>query len=310
MIVDSMSKQEVMSYIRKEYNATILPHFHKYLKQYQARIYPVCQRGKQKKVTLPWTTILSKDRTMFHLQIFGNKNSIDSLSIAEFNWQEQHCFAYIKHGLMIVFSEHALRRYEERVMEHDMDMPIKLKQSFKLLMKYIPFSYRTILPSRTHPLCYYFVVLNALFLGDFDEKTFCPDQSEGEIWLNTCISLKEAGESQSKILNTLSLIPYYIKDIGFNPFEEIDFKKTYALHSDYSKWAALKCLCKSVYLIAKLFVMMDLPVSSAIIKCFHSEMKYAGSLLEIDGTDISKLTPYGRNGIAIRGELDYKGERI
>lgn len=37
-------------------------------------------------------------------------------------------------------------------------------------------------------------------------------------------------------------------------------------------------------------------------------MKYAGALLEIGGQDISKLTPYGPNGIAIRGELDYKGK--
>lgn len=32
MIVDSMSKQEVMRYIRKEYNTTILSHFHNHLK--------------------------------------------------------------------------------------------------------------------------------------------------------------------------------------------------------------------------------------------------------------------------------------
>lgn len=53
MIVDSMSKQEVMQYIRKEYNSTILPHFHKHLKFYESKIYPVCDRGKQKKVTIP-----------------------------------------------------------------------------------------------------------------------------------------------------------------------------------------------------------------------------------------------------------------
>ena len=46
MIVDSMSKQEVMDYIRKEYNSTIIPHFSKHLKLYEAKIYPVCERGK------------------------------------------------------------------------------------------------------------------------------------------------------------------------------------------------------------------------------------------------------------------------
>lgn len=310
MIVDSMSKQEVMDYIRKEYNSTILSHFHNHLKLYQVKIYPVCQRGKQQKVTLPWETIQSKDRTKFYLQVFGNKQGIDSLTIAEFDWQSQHCFAYIKHRLMIVFSEHALRRYEERVLEIKKDSRLKVKQIFKILMKYIPLSYRTVLPSPTHPLCYYFVAINSLFLGDFDDNTFVPEQKEGDIWLNTCISMKEAGVSQKGILKTLSFMPYFIKDIGFDPFDsEVQSKDILALRSNSMKWAAVQCFCKSVYLIDKMFVMMDLPVSKETNNCFNSEMKYAGILLEIGGQDISKLTPYGPNGIAIRGELDYKGNK-
>ena len=55
--------------------------------------------------------------------------------------------------------------------------------------------------------------------------------------------------------------------------------------------------------------MMDLPVSKTIIDVIYTEMKLAGVLLELGGKDISKLTPYGPNGIAIRGELDYKGDK-
>ncbi len=73
MIVDSMNKKEVMAYIRKEYNATILPYFHKHIKLYEAKIYPVCQRGKQSKINLPWEKVPSKDKTLFHLQISGIK---------------------------------------------------------------------------------------------------------------------------------------------------------------------------------------------------------------------------------------------
>lgn len=307
MIVDSMTKNEVMEYIRKEYNSTILPHFHKHLKLYRVKIYPICQRGKLEKVTLPWETIQSKDRTTFHLQIFGNKEGIDSVTVAEFDWQEQHCFAYIKHELMIVFSEHALRRYEERVLGND--NKIKSKQTFKGLLKLISMSYRTILPSRTHPLSYYFVIRDALFLGDFDETTYSPEQKEGEIWMNTCISLKEAGVSQKGILNTLSRMPYLIKAVGFNPFES-DVPncshKVLSLRADIKKWEAIQKLCKSVYLIDKLFVLMDLPVSRTVINVFDSEMKYAGLILEIGGVDVSKLAPYGKDGIAIKGELDFK----
>lgn len=312
MIVDSMSKQEVMKYILKEYNSTIVPHFFKHLKLYEAKIYPVCERGKQKKVTLPWATILSKDRTVFHHQVFGNKEVIDTLTIVEFDWQKQHCFAYIKHRLMIVFSEHALRRYEERVMESGVDERLPLDQLFKLLLKYIPFSYRTVLPSQTHPLCYYYVLLDALFLGDFDETTFRPEHNEGEIWLNTCISLKETGVSQKGILNTLRLMPFHIKGIGFNPFENEalnDIKKINSLEPGNKNWGHIKCLCESVFLIDKLFLMMDLPVSKKVIDCFYTEMRYAEVILKSGGVDVSKLTPYGRKGIAIRGELDYRGDK-
>lgn len=311
MIVDTMSKQEVMDYIRKEYNVTILPYFFKHLKLYESKIYPACQRGKQKKVSLPWVSILSKDRTQFHLQVFGDKKHIDTLTIAEFYWQNQHCFVYIKHGLMIVFSEHALRRYEERVMECDKDTRIIARQTFSRLLKYIPLSYRTILPSPTHPLCYYFVVLDALFLGDFDEAAFNPNQSEGQIWLNTCISLKEAKTSQKGILNTLSLMPYHIKHIEFNPFDYEYISKTekeYDPGPDKKYWSSVLCLSKSVYLINKLFVMMDLPVPKLVNDCYYSVMRYAGALLKMGGIDVSKLTPYGKDGIAIRGELDFKGK--
>ena len=311
MIVDSMSKREVMKYIRKEYNSTILPHFQNHLKLYRTKIYPVCQRGKQQKVTLPWEIVQSKDRTMFHLQVFGDKEGIDTLTVVEFDWQGQHCFAYIKHGLMIVFSEHALRRYEERVLESNKFFCKEFRNLYRVLLKYLHLSYRTILPSPTHPLCYYFVVLNALFLADFDKAAFDPDQSEGEIWLNTCISLKEAGVSQKGIQKTLSQIPFYIKDIGFNPFENpsehFETVKSFFINGD-KKWIDILCLSKSVFLIDKLFVMMDLPVSKTIINVIDSEMKYAGALLDMGNIEFSKLSPYGPNGIAIRGELDYKGD--
>lgn len=146
-----------MDYIRKEYNSTILPHFHKHLKLYRVKIYPVCQRGKQKKVTLPWEIVRSKDRTKFHMQVFGNKEGIDSLTVAEFDWQGQHCFAYIKHELMIVFSGHALRRYEERVFEIKTNYCLeflflqrpKTRKTAKILLKSFSFrNFCVFLPSK------------------------------------------------------------------------------------------------------------------------------------------------------------------
>lgn len=42
MIVDSMSKREVMRYIRKEYNTTIISYFHTHLKHQHKGSDPVC----------------------------------------------------------------------------------------------------------------------------------------------------------------------------------------------------------------------------------------------------------------------------
>ncbi len=305
MIVDSMSKHEVMAYIRKEYDDTIIPYFKKHLKFYEVKIYPVCERGKQKKVTLPWENVRSNNNTVFQLQVFGSKEEIDSVSIVEFDWQEQHCFAYIKHDLIIVFSQHALRRYVERV--HGSD--ITSKNAFSLILKNMSYSYRTVLPSPTHPLCYYFVNVNSIFLGDFDQNAFSPSQIFGEIWLNTCISIRESGESQKGILKTLSLMPFYIKKIGFNPYESPAMgKATDRLLKERRELGSLVCLSESVFLLDKMFLMMDLPVIKHINDYVHAEMRYAEAILQYLGIETGKLTPYGKNGIAIRGELDYKGK--
>lgn len=304
MIVDSMSKHEVMAYIRKEYDETVVPYFFKHLKLYEVKIFPVCTRGKQKQVTLPWAKVLSKNKTVFQIQVFGNKYEIDSVCIVEFDWQGQHCFAYIKHGLIIVFSQHALLRYAERVRESDMSS----KEAFDLVFKNMPYSYRTVLPSPTHPLCCYFVILNALFLGDFDQDYFSPSQNTGEIWLNTCISLKEAGKSQKGILETLSLIPFFIKKIGFNPYESPAMDKaTDKLMDERREIGSLVCLSKSIFLIDKMFLMMDLPVKDYIKNYVHAEMRYVEAMLQWANVETEKLSPYGKDGIAIRGELDYKG---
>ena len=302
-----MSKKEVLEYIHQEYYSTITPYFSNHLKLYKAKIYPVCERGKAQNVTLPWQKVTSKDRTAFNLQVYGDKDSIDWIAISEFDWQKQHCFAYIKHDLLIVFSQHSLQRYAERVIE----MELPCQDCFKLIMKNLKYSYRVVLPSPTHPLCYYFAIINALFLGDFDDTLFDPEQKCGDIWLNTCISLKEAGTSQQGILHTLTKIPFHIKNIGFNPFEDSvnNFKKVKSFYEkDDKRWYSIVCLSKLVFLLSKLFVMMDLPVPKTINDVFNSQMKYAGSLLEMANYDISKLSPYGKDGIAIRGELNYKGD--
>ena len=306
MIVDSMSKHEVMEYLRKEYDEAVVPYFHRHLKLFGAKIYPICERGKLKSVTLPWIKVVSKSKTSFDMLVFGNKDEIDSVTVAEFDWNGQHCYAYIKHGLIVVFSQHALQRYKERVRTCEMST----KQAFSMIFKNMSYAYRTILPSPTHPLCCYFVIFSALFLGDFEQDAFSPSQSIGEVWLNTCISLKETGESQKGIQKTLSLMPFFIKNIGFNPYESPSMgKATEKLMDEGRELGSLICLSKSVFLLDKMFLMMDLPVKECINNYIHAEMRYAEAILQWAGVETEKLTPYGKDGIAIRGELDYKGDK-
>lgn len=107
-------------------------------------------------------------------------------------------------------------------------------------------------------------------------------------------------------------MPFYIKQIGFNPFDdEVMFSKdkAYELNPNNENWNYIICLTKSVYLIYKMIVMMDLPLSKEINDCFNADMRYAGAILKMGGVDISHLSPYGPKGIAIRGELDYKGNK-
>lgn len=47
-------------------------------------------------------------------------------------------------------------------------------------------------------------------------------------------------------------------------------------------------------------ILMDLPVSKETNNIISAEMRLVGVYLRIGGIDISKLTPYGKNGIAIR----------
>ena len=55
---------------------------------------------------------------------------------------------------------------------------------------------------------------------------------------------------------------------------------------------------------------MDLPVKKYINDYVNAEMRYAEAILQWARVETEKLTPYGKDGIAIRGELDYKGNKI
>ena len=96
--------------------------------------------------------------------------------------------------------------------------------------------------------------------------------------------------------------------IGFNPYESPEMNKaTERLMKERNKIGALVCLSESIFLLDKLFLIMDLPVKEHIIKYVHAEMRYVEAILQWAGVETNKLTPYGKDGIAIRGELDYKG---
>jgi len=208
---------------------------------------------------------------------------------------------------VVVFAEHSIKRYIERVLHKN----ISTRETFyDYIIPNIRNSFRIILPSPTHPFSRYVTIADALFLGDFDYNDFTNDE-----WLKTCISLNEAGESQSKILKTLKTIQEDLNIIGSNPYDP----HNEAIDEDDIPGSIIKMipnteegimafldLTKKIFLINKLYLLLDYPFIDKILPEINYIMLITKRFLKSFEIDYTKLTPYGKDGIAKRGELDFK----
>ena len=301
-----MTERDIYITLKKEYDISIAPYIKKRKYKYAKDIFSQCPKG-DKYIKLPWEEVQSKNLIKYRIRPEGSSKVFSPKIVAEFNWKGKTCFAYYcdKKALNI-FQDHCLDRYAERVLKKE----IKTRDVFyKHIMPKLGYAYRTILPSPTHPYSKYIAIGDALFLGDFD-----PDYPDNDDWFNTCISLNETGTSQTKIFQTLKNVQEDINTIGFDPFDYEEVNDDCDIQGMLSRIPktpesvnALVRLTKNIYLIDKLCLMNDYPFVSIFQATFNYRKLLSKTLLKIFGIDYTKLTPYGKDGIAVRGELDFKG---
>ena len=309
MIVDSMTESDIYITLKKEYDISIAPYIRKREYKYAKDIISKCPKG-DKYIKLPWEEVQSKNLIKYRIRPEGSRKEFAPKIVAEFNWKGKTCFAfYGDKKALNVFQDHCLDRYAERVLKKE----IKTRDVFyKHVMPKLGYAYRTVLPSPTHQYSKYIAIGDALFLGDFN-----PDYPDNDDWFNTCISLNETGPSQTKLFQTLKNVQEDINIIGFNPFDPSEVKGDCDIQGMFNRIPkttetiqALVRLTKNVYLIDKLCLMSDFPFVSVFQDSFNYRKILAKAILEIFSIDYTKLTPYGNDGIAIRGELDFKGDKF
>lgn len=309
MIVDSMTKAEIIHALKNDHKRNVEMYIAARILKYQTEI-QLLTASANRHVKLPWETIITKSNITYMFRPEGDREYFCPKVIAEFPWQGKKCFAYFTEGIkgkvVNVFTNHALSRYAERVLNKE----ISYRDVFyQYILPHMSYAFRTVLPSpNQHEYSKYITISDGLFLGDFDPKNPTNDD-----WYNTCISLNETGESQHKILKTLKAIQNDLNTLGFNPFDLDEYKEGQLINLDKvpkTKEAvdALIDLARLTFLLNKLYLMLDYPFYPEFKGKIDYDMFVAKGILEAFKIDYTKLTPYGKDGIAIRGELEYKGE--
>ena len=309
MIVNSMSKADIYRALKKDYERNVNLYISTRIVKYRTDI-QMLTAVENHYVQLAWETFVTKDNIKYRFRPEGDRETFAPKVIAEFAWQGRNCLAFFSEGLngviVNVFTEHALNRYAERVLKKE--IPFK-DVFYTYIFPKMSFAFRTILPSpNRHAYSKYCTIADGLFLGEFNLS-----DKENNDWYNTCISLNETGISQGKILHTLKSIQNYMNILGFNPFdldeynEESNFINPDKIPKTEEGLKALKELSRLIYLINKLYLLLDLPFINEYKGKIDYEILLAKAFLKAFGIDYTKLTPYGKDGIAVRGELEYKG---
>lgn len=304
-----MSKADIYRALKKDYERNVNLYISSRIVKYRTDI-QMLTAVENHYVQLAWETFVTKDNIKYRFRPEGDRETFAPKVIAEFAWQGRNCLAFFSEGLngviVNVFTEHALNRYAERVLKKE--IPFK-DVFYTYIFPKMSFAFRTILPSpNRHAYSKYCTIADGLFLGEFNLS-----DKENNDWYNTCISLNETGISQGKILHTLKSIQNYMNILGFNPFdldeynEESNFINPDKIPKTEEGLKALKELSRLIYLINKLYLLLDLPFINEYKGKIDYEILLAKAFLKAFGIDYTKLTPYGKDGIAVRGELEYKG---
>lgn len=308
MILDTMTKFEVMQSLRNDFDTDVLPFFYNNITKYHALIKTKSER-EHKTIFLPKIQLKSKNETEFTIKVKGNKDEYSVNFISEFVWNRRHCYAtFFEDNTIVIYQQHCLERFAERVL---LDNTISPKDvMYKHIIPNQNSSFIIVLPSPKYKFDWYHAAANALFLGDFDHPTKKQRNLNGA-WINTCISFNEAHITQYKIMETMHQLQEFVSELGFDPirdksrFETI--KRRLLLNKEME--VKVKAYFKKTYLLFQLS--FDYPYIKELFSDENTRsMDYCKNILHNDFSySIEELSPYDEvDGVARQGEIDYQGQ--
>ena len=307
MVIDNMNKYEVMHELRKDFDLEVKPYYDNVLKkQMMPLIYNKAKREKNT-INLGWANYTTKNKNIFKILRRGNVNGPIPEFRADFVWKNKKCIAcFLQNSSVLVFQKHCLEMYAERVLG---DKKIEVEKVFNHIKKYFNSSFHIVLPTPTHPYSIYYVVANALFLGDYEDLDG-KYKDKNYNWLNTCISLQEAHATQKGIMHSLSIIQDFVNYVGYNPISDSEkyFKNKDKLLTNEEDKIKLIGFLKVSYLLFQLLILANLPFAVYFQDEIDKEVEFLKKELNGLSINVAELSPYGKkNGIAIQGEIEFRG---
>lgn len=308
MVLESMTKYEVMDELRKDFDCEVKPFYENVLKKrIMPLIYLQSKRLKSSVINLGWVDYKTKRENTFKILKRGNVKGDLPEFASEFVWHHKKCYAlFFDNNTEVVFQKHCLDQYADRVLK---DKNLQAEKVYTTIRKNLKSGFHIVLPTPSHPYSIYFVAANALFLGDYEDiEGKYRDKTYN--WLNTCISLREAHATQNGIIASLSSMQNFVNLIGFDPVREKD-KYSFSrgkLLEDNSKKEGLIMYFKNYYMLYQLHKSFGFPFTAFFIDEIEADMAFLKEELSAFQIFVEGLSPYGKkNGIAIRGEIDFKG---
>lgn len=308
MVIDSMNKYEVMNELRMDFDLEVKPFYDNVLKkQIMPMIYYKAQRQKTT-INLGWVNYTTKNRNVFKILRRGNAKGDIPEFRADFTWNNKKCIAcFLENSSVLVFQKHCLEMYAERVIGKN---GMGIEKVFNLVKQHINSSFNIVLPTPTHQYSIYYVVANALFLGDYEDLDGKYKDKDYN-WLNTCISLREAHATQKGIIHSLSILQDFVNSVGYNPISENEryYKdKDKFLKKEDSK-NKLKEFLKISYMLFQLLLLANLPFIVFFKDEIENRVRFLKEELNSFFINVAELSPYDKKeGIALRGEIDYRGK--
>ena len=304
-----MTKMEVMLSLLKEFKEEIVPLYNNAKKEIERTILPRVQRtGKSEKISKAKE---SSEHNVFHIIYKVTKIGYQMNAYNEFLWHGRHCYAtFFKDNTVVVYQKHCLERYAERVLDKEVVPDAVFK---KYLFDNQDSAFQISLQAPNRERCQFFGLADALFLGDYDEPT--KENLDVNLhWYNTCISLKETHATQTGILCSLSLMHKFVKDLGFNPINEVKIDKkskmilaNYIKKSENNRVEYVEFL-KRTYMLHQLQLSLNFPWIGLYMDAIDSRMNMISAELTKYNVNTASLSPFGKEvGFAIKGEINYRG---